>query len=193
MIQLKRAITTKEVDFSLWPDVERLFGPNGAVGGCWCMSWRLEKSESWNDVKGAMAKRRFKSGIKEGTIFGIVAYIEDEPVGWCTFGPRRSFAKLDRAPSFKCNDADDVWSIPCFNVKAAHRKKGVARALLQHALKAMKRRGAQVIEGYPVKPSKDGSYIASFSWTGTHSLFLGEDFEIVGNRLGGKQRVRKKI
>ena len=25
----------------LWADFERLFGPRGACGGCWCMFWKL--------------------------------------------------------------------------------------------------------------------------------------------------------
>jgi hypothetical protein len=27
-----------------WPDLERLFGPRGACGGCWDMWWRAERS-----------------------------------------------------------------------------------------------------------------------------------------------------
>ncbi len=27
-----------------WPDLEALFGPRGAVGGCWCMYWRQTQS-----------------------------------------------------------------------------------------------------------------------------------------------------
>ena len=28
-----------------WADLERLFGANGACGGCWCMWWRLKRPE----------------------------------------------------------------------------------------------------------------------------------------------------
>ena len=51
-------IETKELTPKLWPDFERLFGANGACGGCWCMSWRIEKGEKWEEVKGACAKKR---------------------------------------------------------------------------------------------------------------------------------------
>jgi hypothetical protein len=27
-----------------WADFERLFGPRGAYGGCWCMYWRITRS-----------------------------------------------------------------------------------------------------------------------------------------------------
>jgi hypothetical protein len=67
----------------------------------------------------------------------------------------------------------------------------VAKALLAHALGSMRRRGVEIAEGYPVKPNKDGTYIAAFSWTGTRSLFRKEGFTLAGNRGGGKERVRK--
>jgi hypothetical protein len=35
-----------------WTDLETLFGPRGAVGGCWCMWWRLKRSE-FDQQKGA--------------------------------------------------------------------------------------------------------------------------------------------
>ncbi len=28
-----------------WADLEALFGPRGAVGGCWCMTMRRSRSE----------------------------------------------------------------------------------------------------------------------------------------------------
>ena len=34
-----------------WTDVEKLFGQRGACGGCWCMTWRLPRSE-FNKNKG---------------------------------------------------------------------------------------------------------------------------------------------
>jgi GNAT superfamily N-acetyltransferase len=186
-------IETKELTPALWSDVEALFGATGACGGCWCQAWRIGKGESWGDVQGAVAKRRFKRGVSDGSTHGIVAYVDGIPIGWCVFGPRGEFPRLNRAPSFKCDDAEQVWSIPCFFVKSPYHQKGVARALLEHALRALKKRGAKIAEGYPVKPDKDGKYIAAFSWTGTRSLFAKAGFKVAGNREGGKQRVRRRL
>jgi len=183
-------IETRKLTPDLWTDVENLFGANGACGGCWCMSWRIEKGQKWEEIKGATAKQRFKKGILNCSIRGILAYADSQPVGWCTFGPRTDFSKLDRAPSFKCGDAENVWSIPCFFVKSGFRGVGVSTALLSAALRAMKKQGCKIIEGYPSKPGKDGQYIAAFSWTGTQSLFSKAGFRVVGNKDGGKQRVR---
>jgi GNAT superfamily N-acetyltransferase len=186
-------IVTKELTSDLWPEVEELFGPNGACGGCWCMAWRVAKGEKWDDLKGAPAKRRLRRMVRAETVHGILAFVDGSPVGWCNFGPRPDFSKLNRAPSFRCEDAEQVWSIPCFFVKRGYRGKGVAGAMLTHALRAIKARGGKIAEGYPSKPDKNGKYIDTFAWTGTRSLFAKRGFVVVANRDGGKQRVRKTL
>jgi len=186
-------ITTKELIPEMWPEVEALFGKRGACGGCWCQAWRIEKGEKWQDIQGEPAKKRLKKGIKDGTTMAILAFDGESPVGWCTFGPRASFARLDRAPSLKCDDTEDVWSIPCFFVTSGYRKKGVATAMLNHALLAIKEKGGRIAEGYPSKPNRRGEYIPAFSWTGTLSLFEKAGFKVAGNRDGGKVRMRKRV
>jgi GNAT superfamily N-acetyltransferase len=182
-----------ELTPDLWPQVERLFGKNGACGGCWCQAWRIEKGERWKDIQGTAAKERLRKGILNGTVHGILAFDGETPVGWCTFGPRDSFPRLNRARTLQCNDSASVWSIPCFFVLRGYRGKSVAKAMLDHALKVMKKRRVETAEGYPSKPGKDGRYIAAFSWTGTLSLFEKAGFTLTGNPEGNKIRMRKRL
>ena len=184
-------VTTKDLRPDMWPQVESLFGLNRACGGCWCQAWRIEKGEKWVDIKGATAKERLRQGVMGGQVFAIIAFVEDKPVGWCTYGPRVTFPRLNRSPSFKCEDAEQVWSLPCFFVARGYRGKGIARAMLEHALRTMENRGVKIAEGYPSKPGKDGRYIDAFSWAGTRSLFEKAGFTVAGNPDGGKQHVRK--
>ncbi len=184
-------IETRELTPELWPEFERLFGKNGACGGCWCMSWRVKDGEHWDDVKGATAKRRMKALVKKGKALGVLAFEGDEPVGWCSYGPRLDYPKLGRARTLACDDAEKVWSIPCFFIKRAWQGKGVGSALLQHALKSLRARGAEIAEGYPANVKKGQKLPAAFAWTGTPSLFLKNGFEVVGNADGSKQRVRR--
>lgn len=184
-------IATRELTPALWPEVEILFGVNGACGGCWCMSWRILKGEKWDEVKGTKARERFSKLVASGAVHGVIAFEGDTPIGWATFGPRRDFARLDRSPSLACDDADAVWSLPCFFIKTGHRGKGVATALLAAALEAMRSRNAKTVEGYPVRPKRTGETLpAAFAWTGTRSLFEKAGFKVVGNEGGGKERVR---
>ncbi len=186
-------IKVKEISIELWPDLEKLFGSNGACGGCWCMSWRTAKGEKWEQIKGSEAKKRQRNLVKTGESLGLLAYSGQDPIGWCSFGPRKDYYKLDRAPSLKCDDAEDVWSIPCFFIHRNFRGRGVGTLLLRHAVNAITKRKGQIIEGYPVTPYNYGKEIpAAFAWTGTLSLFESAGFSKVG-KPGGKQRVRLEL
>ncbi|HEX2889635.1 GNAT family N-acetyltransferase [Vineibacter terrae] len=183
-------IACRELTPGLWPDLERLFGPRGASAGCWCMFWRLEKGEKWPDVQGAPNKRRFRKLVRDGKVHGALAYAGDEPVGWVSFDRRVDFGKLDRAPSLACDDAERVWSVPCFFVKPGWRGKGVADALLAFAVKTLKRYGAEIVEGYPVKTDGDKKAPAAFVYTGLEPMFAKAGFTSAARRERGKQRVR---
>jgi GNAT superfamily N-acetyltransferase len=181
----------RELTPGRWGDFERLFGDNGACGGCWCMYWRLEKGERWDDLKGAPAKRRFRKLVESGEAKGAIAFAGKEPVGWIAYGPRTSFPRLDRARTLACPDAGEVWALPCFFIKAGWRDQGVATALLTHALKSLRRRGAKIAEGYPVNLKPGQRLPNAFAWTGTRSLFADAGFERAGTATTLKVRMRR--
>lgn len=185
-------IKVKPISPSLWQDLETLFGEKGACGGCWCMYWRQEKGEDWDRLKGAENKKRFKKLVAAEKAHGAIAYDGGIPIGWISFDRRIDFSKLNRAPSFKCDDAKDVWSIPCFYIKSGYRGKGVATELLNFAVKYLQKVGANIIEGYPVK-IKSGKMPAAFAWTGTVAIFKKLGFGPVGKKDGGKQRMRRSL
>lgn len=188
-------VETRELTPKLWGDLEKLFGKNGACAGCWCMWWRLEEGETFEEIKGARARKRFKALVEGGKAHGILAYIEGEPIGWCSFDRRVDYSRLDRAPSLACDDAEQVWSIPCFFIKAGFRGQGVGRALLAAALAALKKRGAKIAEAYPKVLSRKLSNGEAF--TGVPPLFEKQGFELVALRsprkAAGRERWRKAL
>jgi len=157
------------------------------------MYWRLAQGERFDDVKGATAKKRFRKLVTSGAAHGVIAFAGDEPVGWCAFERRVELPRLDRAPSLRCDDAERVWSLPCFYVKAGWRGKGVASALLAAAEVALQKRGARLAEGYPTKPSGPGKMPGAFAWTGVPAMFEAAGFERADAREKGKQRYRKRL
>ena len=188
------ALEFRDLTPRLWPALERLFGKNGACGGCWCMWWRLEKGERWPEVKGAPAKRRLRALVRAGRANGVLAFEGGEPVGWCAYQRRVDLPRLDRAPSLACRDAHEVWSLPCFFVKPGRRREGVARGLLEAALGRLRRRGARLVEGYPVKPPRPGERMSpAFIYTGTPGLFRAAGFRYAARRPRGRQRVRLRL
>lgn len=186
-------VTTRLLAPALWPAIEKLFGSNGACGGCWCMHWRQQKGEKWENIKGDEAKRRFKKLVESGEAKGVLAFDGAEPVGWCAFGPRQSYVKLDRAPSLRCDDAERVWSLPCFFVRREWRSQGVAGALIDAATAALKREGAEIVEAYPAKPTGKGQMPAAFAWTGLPQMFTTRGFKPVDNKSSGKIRMRLEL
>lgn len=155
------------------------------------MHWRLEKGERWEELQGLPAKRRMKALVASGRARGVIAFADKEPVGWVAFGPRRDFPRLDRARTLACEDADQVWSLPCFYIKPGWRDRGVAAALLAHALKRLHKSGAAVAEGYPVNLKAGQRLPNAFAWTGTRSLFAAAGFELAGPGSTSKVRMRR--
>ena len=156
------------------------------------MHWRLEKGERWEDLKGAPAKRRFKRLVESGKARGALAFAGEEPVGWIAFGSRRDFPRLDRARTLACPDADAVWALPCFYIKPGWRDRGVAAALLAHAVGRLAKLGAEVAEGYPVNLKPGQRLPNAFVWTGTRALFARAGFELAGPGSTSKVRMRRK-
>jgi GNAT superfamily N-acetyltransferase len=186
-------IETRELTPEMWPELEALFGEKGACAGCWCMFWRVEDGERYADLQGAPARRRQKRLVESGRSLGVLAYVDGEPVGWAAFGRRREFSRLDRAPSLRCDDADAVWSIPCFFVKPGFRGRGVASALLDATVAAIRRRGGRLVEGYPVKLAPGARLSGAFAWTGVEPMFARAGFRVAQARPRGKQRVRRRL
>jgi hypothetical protein len=63
-----------------------------------------------------------------------------------------------------------------------------------HTMSMTRRPTRLAMRAWLVKPAKDGAPSpAAFAWTGTRRLFAQHGFKVVGNREGGKQRVRLTI
>jgi GNAT superfamily N-acetyltransferase len=88
-------------------------------------------------------------------------------------------------------DDTPVWSIVCFVVPAQHRGQGVARGLLKGAIDYAGRRGAAMLEAYPVdRPSRSSD---EAMWFGPKSMYDAAGFEEVARRRPHRPVVRKPI
>jgi len=158
-----------------WKDFEKLFGDNGACGGCWCMWWRLKRSQ-YEKQKGGGNKKAIKKIINFGTIPGIIAYDGSKPIGWCAVEPRENYSLLENSRVLKRIDDEKVWSVVCFFIDKKYRKMGVTEKLLESALKHAKKNKAKIVEGYPIDSENTPSV---FAWTGFASAFKKVGFKEV--------------
>jgi GNAT superfamily N-acetyltransferase len=178
-----------------WRTIEELFGSNGACGGCWCMWWRVPRGgKLWTEVKGKKNRAAFRKLVEHGDVHGVLAFCGDNPVGWCSFGPRRSYVRLERVRALRRAWSERTWSILCFYIPAAWRRRGVATLLLKAATERAFELEAREVEGYPAVPKEPtGSMPAAFAWTGVPALFEAAGYhELRRHELpgqGGHRRV----
>jgi len=175
-----------------WDDLERLFGPDrGADSGCWCMFWRLRRSE-FHALGKIKRKAAFRRLVKSGAPLGILAYEGPQPVGWCAVAPRAATSALERSPVCKPVDDQPVWSITCFFVDPKARRDGVMAALIEAAVKYAKREGATIVEAYP--RDTGGARIDSASgYVGVVEPFLGAGFREVARRTPKRPVMRRSL
>lgn len=174
-----------------WPDVEKLFGERGACGGCWCMWWRLARSD-FQKQKGSGNKRAFQKIVKRGPPPGLVAYADGQPVAWCALAPRENYPALGRSRILKPVDERPVWSVTCMFIAKAFRKKGVSVQLLSAAADYAMRQGAEIIEGYPVEP-RNGPMANVFVFTGLASAFRKAGYEEAARRSKTRPIMRRSL
>jgi GNAT superfamily N-acetyltransferase len=168
------------VDKSRWKDLEKLFGARGACGGCWCMTWRLHTKE-FNENKGEGNKKLLRKIVYSDERPGIIAYVNNEPAGWCAAAPREVYIKLEKSRVLGPVDGKKVWSVSCLFIAKQFRRQGLSTELLKSMIKLCKDRGAKILEAYPVEPYSV-NMPAAFAWTGIPSLFERAGFKEVARR-----------
>lgn len=162
-----------------WDDLQTIFGTRGAASGCQCQRFKLARRESFAsfpaEERGFRLREQTDCGQPESdTTSGLVAYLGDEPVGWCAVEPRTAYSGLirnNRVPWTGRDEdrADDsVWAVTCLFARAGFRKRGVSRALASAAVGFARDRGARALEGYPILTT---DVITEELLVGTRSVF----------------------
>lgn len=169
------------VEGERWRDLARLFEAPGGPKYCWCMVWR-DAGPNRRTLSNADRKALLEERVRANVPIGLLAYLEGEPVGWCSVAPRETLLKgaLKGAPAAP---GDIVWSIVCFYTPRKRRGLGLGRALLDAAVSAATDRGATVIEAYPVDADSP-----SYRFMGVVSMYRAAGFQEVG-RAGTRRHV----
>jgi GNAT superfamily N-acetyltransferase len=144
-----------------WEDLEAVFGRRGDPARCWCQRYKMARGESWASVGAEELAFRLRTQSDwgepaSGYASGLVAYLGDEPVGWCAVEPRTAYPRLllkTRVPwdgRDEDKTDDSVWAVTCFVTRTGYRHRGVSRALARAAVDFARARGARALEGYPM-------------------------------------------
>lgn len=173
-----------------WDDLQTVFGSRGEAHRCQCQWFKVPAGE-WRalslEERAEQLRGQTECGYPDaGTTSGLIAYLDDEPVGWCAVEPRTEYPRLlnSRIPWSGREESktdETVWAVTCFVTRVGYRRRGVSRALAAAAVDFARDRGARAIEGYPIaaKPGQE------FSWgelyVGSRSIFTAAGFRQVSH------------
>lgn len=174
-----------------WKDFEALFGPRGACAGCWCQ-WNRLPSKEFSAVRGPGAKRLMKRLVDAGEPTGLLAYEGKRAVGWAALAPREAYRRLETSRVLKPVDERPVWSVPCFFTAKEARGRGVTPALLRAAAAHAKKKGASMLEGYPID-TRGKKVPAAFAWWGLKGAFEKAGFTEAGRRSKTRPIMRRAL
>jgi GNAT superfamily N-acetyltransferase len=156
-----------------WPDVAAIVG-SPAGWGCWCQYYRLSAGD-FDRLGRDGGPAALRGQLGDDPPPGLLAYLDDAPVGWCGIGVRSEMQRLVRSRTIPLLDERPVWSIVCYLIKAGMRRRGIARALLDGAVAYARQAGAVGLEGYPVDPQGARLQTAAL-YVGTTSMFEAAGF-----------------
>lgn len=162
-----------------WEDFEKVMGKNGAYWGCWCAYDRMRRSlfsKSGSDIHKSVTRKY----VDSGKIVGIIAYENEEPIGWCSIGPVEDFPGIMFSRELKPEEPEGKWCITCLFIRKGWRKKGLTSYLITSALDVSRKENAKSVEAYPVeggKPKGD-----PFIYRGLLSTYLKLGFVPVRTR-----------
>jgi GNAT superfamily N-acetyltransferase len=181
-----------------WPDLVDLFqrpGPRGGksvASGCWCMFWRRDRKEFWagwgrGERRGEGNRAELKQLVRSAEPPGLLAYDDEQAIGWLALAPREDYPLLDRHRNLPRVDDRSVWSISCFYIHWAHHGQGVGEALVAGAVDYALGRGIEVLEAYPSRPGDDDPF------TGYDPFFASNGFEKVFDDGGRRTIWRRSV
>ena len=116
---------------------------------------------------------------------GILGYVGQEPVAWCSIAPRATYRPLGGLQTTD-EPEEEVWSLVCFFVRRDHRGRGLTAALIEAAVEHARSNGARTVEAYPVDPDSP-----SYRFMGFVSAFEDAGFREVG-RAGSRRHVMRR-
>ena len=107
-------------------DLRTVFGERGVPYDCQCQ-WCKVTARQWRSMpqeekEGHLQEQTRGGEPKSPTTSGLIAYVGDEPVGWCAVEPRTAYPRLQtmKVPwADREEDRDDagVWAVTCFVVR----------------------------------------------------------------------------
>jgi GNAT superfamily N-acetyltransferase len=173
-----------------WEDLDAVLGAAKTHGApCYCQRFKARASE-WrstpDDVRAELLREQTACGHPDSPVTsGLVAYLDDEPVGWCAVEPRTAYATLVRSVQVpwagRAEDKSDggVWAVTCTIVRPGYRGRGITYALAREAVGFARARGAHALEAYPMITHPGQNITWGEVHVGSRNVFVAAGFDEV--------------
>jgi GNAT superfamily N-acetyltransferase len=173
-----------------WADLQAIFGVAGYPGRCYCQHFKT-RDRDWSSLTYAERQDRLReqtgcdnAGASSTT--GMVAYLDDEPVGWVAVEPRTAYPRLQWMRTVwsdrEEDKADDgVWCVTCFVVRKGFRRRGITYGLAGGTVDFARERGARALEAYPMITTPGMEVTWGELYVGTRQVFADAGFAEVSH------------
>lgn len=184
------ALTARPANACPFDDLQTVLGSSTA-GRCQCQRQVLGDVEWWDMPVGErrmlLHEQTNPDDPDAPETSGVLAYLDDEPVGWVAVAPRPTYRRYTGPRSsnvpwkgrFEDRADGSVWAVTCFVVRKGYRGQGLTYELARAAVDFARERGAAAVEGYPIV-AKGGQII---TWdevsVGTPQVFAAVGLEEV--------------
>lgn len=171
-----------------WSQLGRAFGPREKdPNSCWCQRFTQQDQA---DNRSALRNEVSRSTIP----IGLVAYHQDDAIGWTRVVPRSSLPGItrNRALARILDEDPNAWWVSCFVVRREHRGRGVGSALLGSAVAWAAQHGGSVLDGHPVDvEALTGTPSPSALFTGSMAMFESAGFVEIGRTYRTRPVMRR--
>jgi GNAT superfamily N-acetyltransferase len=186
---------SRRADYLAFFDHERgrAFADNPGWASCYCHYFHVASALDWPSLPAVANRTAIGARIEVGEMEGFLAYDDaGTAVGWLNAQPRHKlphcFARLGIPATPIDVPAHEAALVTCFVIDPQLRRRGVARALLSHALEAFVARGIRVVDAFPNVAADS----AATHFRGPLALFESLGFEQFAEH-GGTVVVRKQL
>lgn len=155
------------------------------------MYWR-SRGKAFGAGKGNPHKQAMKALVDSGTEPGLIGYLNGVPVAWCALSPREAYDRLAHSKTLARVDDTPVWSVVCFFIAKPFRRRGLATLMVEAAAAHARKRGAEVLEGYPTDTG-GGVLPDPFVFSGLKGIFTEAGFREVARRSKSRPIFRLKL
>lgn len=135
-------IQIKNLDINNWNDFVSLMQTDAQCSECWCLNHRAPSG----CPTGTDAKEKMKVLTAEQRVHGLLAYQNNDCIGWVAVDPMSELIGHD----LQLTGKDKEWSIHCLFVRDGFRGQGISTQLIQAAVKYAKEKGATLVSAFPI-------------------------------------------